>query len=127
MKKDITTIKDVQLLVDSFYEKVRKDDLLKNIFNTVIQDKWPQHLNKMYKFWQTILLGEHTYTGTPFMPHAHLPVSIAHFERWLELFHGTVNEYFEGQTAQRAIWQSERMATIFHSKIEYIKQEAQFR
>lgn len=65
--QDLKDIKDVQLMVDTFYETIRKDDLLADIFNKVIQDKWPQHLEKMYRFWQTVLFDEHTYFGSPFV------------------------------------------------------------
>ena len=95
MKNDITTIDDIKLLVDSFYGKVREDDLLADIFNNKIEDRWPQHLEKMYRFWQTVLLEEHTYFGSPFVPHAKLPVSAEHFERWLKLFYATVDDLFE--------------------------------
>ena len=61
MKKDISNIQDIKLLVDVFYGKVREDGKLKDIFNNKIQDRWPEHLEKMYRFWQTVLLEEHTY------------------------------------------------------------------
>ncbi len=121
MKHDIQNIEDIQLLVNSFYGKVREDDLLKDIFNERIQDRWPQHLEKMYRFWQTVLLDEHTYAGSPFVPHAKLPVELEHFENWLKLFNGTVDELFVGEKAERAKWQGQRMAEMFHSKIEFYR------
>lgn len=120
-KKDITNINDIKLLVDSFYGKVREDEKLKDIFNNKIQDRWSEHLEKMYRFWQTVLLDEHTYYGSPFVPHAKLPVDKEHFDQWLELFYATVDEHFSGDKAERAKWQGQRMAEMFHSKIEYYK------
>jgi len=110
---------NVKLLVDTFYEKVRKDDLLKNIFNNVIQDKWPIHLEKMYRFWQTVLLEEHTYSGSPFAPHANLPVNKTHFKRWLLLFNATIDELFTGEKADEAKWRANKMAEIFQLKIDF--------
>jgi hemoglobin len=121
MKSDIATLDDIKLLVDSFYGKVREDDLLANIFNERIQDRWTAHLEKMYRFWQTVLLEEHTYYGSPFLPHAKLPVDAEHFERWLKLFNETVDTLFEGDKATRAKWQGERMAEMFLSKINYYR------
>lgn len=121
MKNDIQNITDIQLLVDTFYGKIREDQLLKDIFNNKIQDRWPQHLAKMYTFWQTVLLDEHTYYGSPFVPHAKLPVDLEHFEKWLLLFNSTVDDLFKGENAERAKWQGQRMAEMFHSKIEYYK------
>jgi len=119
--KDISNIEDIKLLVNSFYGKVREDEKLKDIFNTKIQDRWPEHLEKMYRFWQTVLLEEHTYYGSPFLPHAKLPVDKVHFDKWLELFFASVDEHFIGEKAERAKWQGQRMAEMFHSKIEYYK------
>ncbi|HRG37829.1 MAG TPA: group III truncated hemoglobin [Bacteroidia bacterium] len=121
MKKDIATLEDIKLLVNRFYDNVRKDELLADIFNNKIEDRWPQHLEKMYCFWQTVLLEEHTYYGSPFLPHAKLPIDAEHFERWLKLFYETVDSLFEGEKAARAKWQGQRMAEMFQSKIEYYR------
>lgn len=121
MTKDIKELDDIKLLVDTFYSRIREDLMLKDIFNNVIQDRWPQHLEKMYRFWQTVLLDERTYSGTPFVPHAKLPVEKAHFDQWVRLFNSTVNELFVGEKAERAKWQGERMAEMFLMKIQYYK------
>ncbi|HQW83635.1 MAG TPA: group III truncated hemoglobin [Ferruginibacter sp.] len=121
MKKDIETLDDIKLLVNNFYNKVRQDELIGHIFNEKIQDRWPAHLEKMYRFWQTVLLEEHTYYGSPFLPHARLPVEKEHFDRWLKLFYETADELFAGKKNDRAKWQGERMAVMFQSKIEYYK------
>lgn len=122
MRKEIENIEDIKLLVNTFYAKVREDDQLGHIFNDRIQDRWPEHLEKMYRFWQTVLLDEHTYYGAPFVPHAQLPVVKEHFNQWIELFFGTVDELFIGEKADRAKWQGERMAEMFHMKIQYYKE-----
>lgn len=119
--KDIENIEDIRLLVDSFYSSVREDKLLSPIFNEKIGNNWPIHLAKMYSFWQTILLEEPTYSGRPFPPHAKLPVSKNHFDRWLLLFSETINKHFEGAKANEAKWRSEKMAELFLHKIEFIK------
>ena len=111
--KDIQDLDDIKLLVNTFYGRIRENDMLKDIFNNVIQDRWPQHLEKMYRFWQTVLLEERTYSGTPFVPHAKLPVEKEHFDQWVRLFNGTVDDLFAGEKAERAKWQGERMAEMF--------------
>lgn len=124
MKKeihDILELKDVQHLVDTFYGKVRKDTRIGPIFNEKIQDRWPQHLQKMYTFWQTVLLGEHTYFGSPFPPHAQLPVEQEHFARWMQLFTETVDELFSGKIADEAKWRAGKMAEMFQMKIHHFR------
>ena len=120
-KKDIVTTEDVKLLVNTFYGKVQKDSLIGPIFNGVIQDRWPEHLEKMVRFWQTVLLGEQTYFGGPFPPHAKLPINQQHFDTWLRLWHETVDGNFAGEKADEAKWRGEKMAAIFMSKIEYYR------
>jgi hemoglobin len=118
---DITTIEDIKLLVNTFYTKVQKDELIGSIFNEKIQGRWPEHLEKMYKFWQTILLEEHTYSGSPFPPHKHLPVDQSHFNRWMEIFTETVDGLFIGIVAEEAKDRAANMAYMFNYKIEYFR------
>ena len=96
MKKDIATLEDIKLVVNSFYTRVQQNELIGPIFASRIKD-WTPHLEKMYRFWQTILLHEHTYSGSPFPPHATLAVEQAHFDTWLGLWQSTVDEFFEGE------------------------------
>lgn len=122
MEKDIETIADIRILVDTFYASVRENGLIGPIFDGVINDRWPEHLNKMYRFWQTVLLDEHTYFGGPFPPHAELPIKKEHFEAWLNLWRQTVDSLFEGEKADEAKWRAEKMAEMFLFKIEYYRQ-----
>ncbi len=112
---------DIKLLVDTFYGKVKEDDFLKDIFNERIKDQWPKHMEKMYRFWQTVLLEEHTYHGSPFVPHANMPVDAQHFERWIKLFTITVDELFSGDVAEEAKWRAGKMAEMFNYKIQYYR------
>jgi hemoglobin len=122
-KQQILYIEDIKLLVDTFYAKVRADALLSPIFNERIGDRWPQHLEKMYKFWQTVLLKEHTYYGSPFTPHALLPIDHTHFEKWLDLFVETIDELFSGEKAGEAKFRAGKMAEMFEYKIKYYQND----
>lgn len=121
-KQKIASLEEVKKLVDVFYGKVRKDALLSPIFEKAIGDHWDTHLDKMYEFWQTVLLDEHTYYGSPFLPHAKLPVNKQHFERWLLLFNETVDTEFTGELAEEAKWRAQKMAEMFQFKLEYMKE-----
>lgn len=121
MKQDITNLDDIKLLVDTFYGKVRANEVLGHIFEKRIQDNWPTHLDKMYRFWQTILLEARTYSGTPFAPHATMPINAEHFENWLVLFHQTVDDLFEGKVADEAKWRANKMAELFQIKLQHFR------
>ena len=121
MEKQLLDIEDVKLLVDTFYSKVRNNETLAPIFNERIGDRWPEHLEKMYTFWQTTLLGEHTYFGSPFPPHAQLPVDNRHFSQWISLFTQTVDELFIGDKAEEAKWRAGKMAEMFELKVNHFR------
>src|SRR5690606_7294710 len=124
--KDIKDLEDIKRRVDVFYDRIREDALLAPIFNGIIQDRWDSHLNTMYTFWQTVLLGDHTYFGSPFVPHAMLPVDHVHFETWLKLFNQSVDELLQGRIASVAKWRADKMATMFDTKIKHY-QNSDFR
>lgn len=119
MAKEILELDDIKLLVNTFYTKVREDELLGPVFDERIQDRWPRHLDIMYRFWQTVLLGERTYSGSPMLKHIGLPVDGAHFQRWIKLFYETIDTLFTGEVAEEAKWRAERMAEMFQYKLEY--------
>ena len=120
--QDIQNIDDIQLMVNTFYDTIRQDELLGPIFDGIIQDRWPVHLEKMYRFWQTILLEDHTYFGQPFPPHARMPIQQEHFDRWVALFTATVDRLFDGQKADEAKWRARRMADMFASKVAWYQE-----
>ncbi|TXE20553.1 group III truncated hemoglobin [Psychroflexus gondwanensis] len=114
---DITNRKDIELMVDTFYGSVREDDLLGPVFNRVIKNNWPKHLDTMYRFWQTVLLHEFAYKGSPFVPHRKLPVEAHHFERWIYHFNSSMDENLAGKIAEEAKLRAHKMAEMFMYKL----------
>lgn len=125
VKHPITTFEDIKNLVDTFYSNVREDDLIGPIFTRVIQDRWDEHLGKMYKFWETVLFDDvYTYKGRPFPPHIPLGLEQTHFNRWITIFDRTIDELFvDDETSEKAKKQAKTMAMLFQSKLEYFSQE----
>lgn len=121
MKNDIAGLTDIRFFVNTFYDRIRADEMLGAIFHDKIGDRWPVHLEKMYGFWQSLLFGEKTYHGRPFPPHMDLPVGKDHFARWVELFEGVINEYYEGPVADEAKLRANTIAGIFQSKLEQMR------
>ena len=74
-------------LVDLFYGRVRKDDLIGPVFNRAIDD-WPEHLERLQAFWSSVMLTSGRYKGRPLPAHVKHGDSIrqASFDRWLELW-----------------------------------------
>ena len=119
MKEDIKNLEDVKVLVNTFYNNIRENELLGPIFNELITD-WQPHLEKMYTFWDSILFGSATYSGKPFLPHANLPIKAEHFAQWVGLFKNTVDSLFEGDNANEAKNRAEKIAEIFAYKKDYL-------
>ena len=104
-------------LVDRFYAKVRADALLGPIFAAHVAD-WGPHLERMAAFWSSVALMTGRYHGTPVPAHARLPISPAHFERWLELFRETARSTCPPQGAALLIDRAERIATSLLMAVE---------
>jgi|SRR5690606_7224106 len=117
MKKDISCLDDIKLLVDDFYSKVQQDGLLAPIFFEHIPGDWSPHLNKMYQFWNAALFGEKGYIGNPFARHAHMPLTKTHFEHWLHWFGQTIDAHFEGPIADDAKRRAAIMANNFLNRL----------
>ncbi len=82
----------ISRLVDTFYGRVREDDLLGPVFLTALGDDWDAHLAKLKDFWSAIALGTRRYDGRPMPAHLRLDgITEAHFARWLGLFRETVD------------------------------------
>lgn len=119
-RRPLATREDIIVLVDSFYAKVRQDELIGPIFNDVARVDWAEHLPKLYNFWSDLLLGTDEYQGRPFPPHMRLGLKIEHFERWLQLFISTVDEHFTGLKALEAKQRAVRIGQNFATNLRLI-------
>ena len=117
-REDITTRADVIRLVDNFYDKVKRDELLSPVFAHV---DWPGHLPTMYNFWCSLLFGDQTYSGNPFMRHKGLPIDSTHFTKWLALFIETADEEFAGNRASELKQRAQSIAGVFQHRLGLLK------
>ncbi len=123
-KQTIESRKEISLLVRSFYEKVRKDEMLGPIFNGMIHD-WEKHLERLTDFWEGNLLYfiKTNYAGDPKTVHQQVDdamgnsITMNHFGHWINLWIETIDEQFTGDNAQRAKMMARKMATFFFLKI----------
>ncbi|TBX67020.1 group III truncated hemoglobin [Flavobacterium silvisoli] len=104
MKTDIRNRKDIEKLVNAFYNKVKTDEIIGYLFTEVAKVNWEAHLPKMYNFWENILFCTANYNGNPMMKHKELheksPMTQEHFQHWISLFNATVDKLFEGPKAE---------------------------
>lgn len=120
-KSDIASRADIERLVDSFYDRVRGDELLGPIFDDVAHTDWPRHLPKMYDFWQGVLFGVAGFRGNPLAVHRDLarrvPLGELEFGRWIGLFHESVDGLFSGPCAENAKARALRIAAVMQHHI----------
>ena len=94
------------MLVERFYEKVKQDDIVGDIFNNSLFFKWDTHIPIMIDFWETVLLDGTSYRGNTMRVHIELnkihPLKPEHFERWKALFFETLDKHFTGEKVSEA-------------------------
>ncbi len=122
MKKDITSRDDVYLLVSQFYEKIKVNKEIGPFFHKSIKN-WDAHIDKITNFWESGLFLVSTYSGHPGRAHIKVDAENNHeidkksFGVWLNLWFQTIDEYFEGEIAERAKHNARKMAIHLHLKI----------
>ena len=108
----VVTENQIVALVDAFYAKIRRDEVLAPIFERAIApDAWPVHLAKMYDFWSSVMLTTGRYKGNPLAVHLRVAgLEAGMFARWLALFHATAEELLSPELAASFREKAERIA-----------------
>ena len=120
--RDIETRADCERLVRAFYGKALDDPFIGFIFKDVAKLDLEAHVPRITSFWETVLLGAQSYSGGAFRPHVELHAKVrlreGHFDRWLQLWFGTVDELFAGDRANQAKIHALRVARAFLTRLE---------
>lgn len=116
MQTDINHEADIRTLVDAFYKRAGKDDLLGPIFSKI--QNAGDHKESLYEYWTNSLLRE--YSGSPerFPSHIELMFSTKHFIRWLTLFLDTIDLLYSGPVAEKAKVMVIKKSEEFQAKVE---------
>jgi hemoglobin len=122
MTMDISNHKDIELLVNTFYDEVKNDITIQHIFKEIIGDDWSHHLPIMYNFWGTVLLGEPGYSGNAVARHIdidkRIPLKEEHFNAWIRLWKANIDKHFSGAKAEEAKKRGELMLQLIRFKVE---------
>ena len=117
---DITNRQDILHLMESFYERALKDEVIGYFFTEVAPLHMDIHMPLIVDFWETVLFDKAIYKGNVLQVHQHIHQLSAfraeHFTRWVLLFKQTVNELYSGENAEMAKQRSESLATIMKIK-----------
>ncbi|QIB66946.1 group III truncated hemoglobin [Kineobactrum salinum] len=105
-KPDLDSRAHIESFVDRFYQRLLADPQLGPIFTEVAAVDLAVHLPRIKDYWCKLLLGEQGYRRHTMEIHRRLhrrrPLQPEDFERWLATFTATVDDYYQGQRAERA-------------------------
>lgn len=125
MLPDIQTRADIELLINSFYDRVRASSI-GYIFDEVMQVNWHKHLPVMYDFWETVLLHTASYKGNPILKHIDVDKQHAltptHFAVWKQLFFETLDSHYSGPKSDELKTKVEAMEYLMLNKIAASRQ-----
>jgi hemoglobin len=124
-RHDINDRADCERLVREFYGRALTDPVIGFIFTDVAKLDLEAHVPRITSFWETILLDGRSYSGGAFRPHALLNQRVqlraGHFRRWTALWSETVDELFEGETAELAKEHAQRVAQAFNARLRELE------
>ncbi|NUT53423.1 MAG: group III truncated hemoglobin [Saccharothrix sp.] len=113
-RRDLAGREDALAVVTEFYRRAFDDHLLGPVFRDVARLDLAAHLPVITDFWDTVLFRAGTYRRNLLRVHTDLdervPLTAAHFTRWLRLWAATVDDLFEGVKADLAKSQADRIA-----------------
>ncbi len=125
MKPDIRNRSDIEKLVNTFYQKATKDELIGHFFTTSIPINWEEHLPVMCNFWENALFYTGGYAGNMMNKHQEvnhkIPIHPEHFQRWTDLFCQSIDELFSGEKAEQARQHALNMALMLQIKLGLTK------
>jgi hemoglobin len=121
---DIETRKDIDLLIRHFYEKLLVDDQVGFIFTDVAKIDLESHLPVLSDFWETTIFHKVVYKGNVLKIHQDLNMKVqltnSHFERWLTLFNESVDDLYNGNTADQFKIKALSIATVMRIKLHAV-------
>ena len=122
MKKQIENRSDLQILVRTFYAKIRADQEIGFFFNETITD-WEEHLEKLTDFWDMNVFGTKNYHGNPIIAHNAVDkqfdqkITSNIFGIWLNHWFATIDELFEGENVEILKRRAQKMSTFLFMNI----------
>ena len=122
MKARIESEFEIEMLIDTFYEKVLEHEELSYFFSEAVMN-WEFHKQMFIKYWSTQILFTDSYEGSPLNRHIEVDHRFGrsftkyHFEEWTRLWVETIDILFEGDKAELAKESGVNMAKNIYLKM----------
>ncbi|PTM97222.1 group III truncated hemoglobin [Mycoplana dimorpha] len=91
----------IPILVETFYGRVRAHPELGPVFDARLSGRWPEHMERMKRFWSAVAFKDGGYDGKPVMAHQGVAnINPPLFQVWLGLFSATLDDLAPTQEAK---------------------------
>lgn len=110
----------IRPLVEAFYARVRADPALAPVFGAHVHD-WEDHHARLTDFWSSIMRTSGRYKGSPLALHLLHAEAMTQerFERWLQLWRETSDQFLPPAVAAVAQAKAARIAESFQLAIAH--------
>ena len=122
MKPDISSRKDIKLIITKFYDLLLADKKMIPFFDEIVANNHlEEHLDVISDFWNDILFDTNTYANNVMKKHLDKNVFVAfkkeHFTIWISYFFETIDANFLGEKAHNMKNRARSIATVMELKL----------
>lgn len=126
MKKDITSRKDIKLIISKFYNKLLTNRDMLFFFEEIVEkNTLEEHLEIITDFWEDLLFQSYKYKNNPMQKHLDFNKKKAfnkeHFNIWLSFLYQTISENFSGEISETMKTRAKSIATVMQLKMDLYK------
>jgi len=83
----------IDRLVETFYARIQAHPRLGPVFDGRLAGRWPDHMEKMKRFWSSVAFKNGAYGGKPVQAHLGVEgIAADLFPEWLALFSQTLDD-----------------------------------
>jgi hemoglobin len=122
-KRDVQNREDIVQLLNLFYSKAFKDELIGYFFTEVVPLDLETHIPVIADFWEAIVFNTQDYRKNVMQVHQHInqlsAIKKEHLDRWVSLFTQTVEELFAGAKAELMKQRARSVATLMDIKLNH--------
>jgi len=104
---------EIRRLIPAFYARVRRDPMLGPVFDGIIDDRWPAHIETVISFWLYVIRLDRSYNARNFIPAhiKHATIRADLIPQWLALFRETAHDLCPADSATVLVDIAQRMAS----------------
>jgi hemoglobin len=123
MNPDISSRKDIKLIMTKFYDLLLLDEKMFPFFEEIVKEnQLEHHLEIITDFWNDILFDSNIYQNNVMQKHLGKNAFIAfkkeHFAIWISYFLRTIDTFFKGENSERMMARAQSIATIMQLKMK---------